>query len=1446
MEHHEDLPVLSPPSTPTPKLARREEQPVGKHFMTPERRRRNKDAGIVPRPDLALRFDKLNSFMDDLMKIEDTSGADAGPSQETADNSTPPEVDPDITMEETYAAGDVAGELTSGAQKGTYKRFRPRPEDSLRSLHASWLETIPIILDDYLNYLRASHSRTARFQPDWAFSCPAGKCFVETTQVLCLHFEYPLSVECKYCECRSITQVLVSKGLFPTSPTQPRVAISIDLLDFYFALFERSADAVSALASALKTFYQRRGFPILGSNGEPVQDPFRRGMSNAIQWYDHLRQQHRTRVEGAIDCALTLVDLKVQLDCSGESASESAAGVNAPPAKTAETNVADTQLQRHVGEGNTKDADTSLSAAEHQRDAPVTTSVDVAGVRDGLCDNMPDGVRDHTRDGVRDGTRQHNIPKQRDISAQSGSQQRPGPPAPYVTTETTEDVTRKPADTPKQPRNASPSKVKPQCTPQAQTAGNVVPALINAHTLVAGQCHRILQKRCPACFGGNRFGRSFEDDGGDIHVAMDATFSQRHNAAAGDRPWHYVAEYFISKEQVDAVGERIAAARKKAPKTFSTRVPEAALDECQKSFEAADEKKEKTSSNKFDDTGLMALVCRHDIVLFLANVDTPGEQQKYAIALLEHLYSLLPDSATVAAFYDIGCVLDRSVHTYDILTNGIVERLIFATSVMHAYGHQWACQLVYNPRLREGLGLSEGEGTERVWSQFRILIGVTRTSGRERRVWILDQHAKYVNEKAREELGAWIRSRFKNGVEAREAVAMAHLLACGVSTEELRAQWSLQQSSQLASRPHAPARLKRELDSVLSLQAELDTIEKHLSTVQDSILVSGANPISQGFVDSLRRSHAHTVKKVEEFYVSLNVTDHGFPELKNLPLEFVRTLLIARDLKINIRKRAIGSFFEWDKLDRAAGGRDQPLGTKLHQQTRKAIAKRTPALMTAIRKFNTYCDTLKTVYNAEWNFPLPQHLPTELGALREDTSLLTDVWITPTETDMPPRWLDDPQVRSGIRALLNKDRCQEERRRLGQEADNLCRWYGRELAAVELALRMPQNSQIAFLLQQKKDELLLLKARWRTPFVSNLRFDAHTRRASQLALQLSGIEEAPPPLAWIHLPVPDDSDGLQEVMEEEGTFDVLLACDTLEQLVGDLDIESSIPEIADFESNLVSQPPATTLGQLSGASYDYIMGVQRTLILTTLDPDNHLVDSTPLPSFPRPIHPVNPNEALLIPATEDFVRIIIPGRELRRLEQREAWLSDDCINGGMQALLRYYGTSLTYGGAPALLSSRVFSLHCSGASDDALWRDCRGTRLWTKRVWIMPIHRQQPNPHWTLAVVYWDERKIAYFDSLADSKSWEADVPAVYSLMYKLHRIANEKGCEVRLHLDETSWETYLLADSPLQSNGYDCGIWVLACVAALLRGYHSVQLTSSEISYFRGDLLCLLRSLVV
>ena len=123
----------------------------------------------------------------------------------------------------------------------------------------------------------------------------------------------------------------------------------------------------------------------------------------------------------------------------------------------------------------------------------------------------------------------------------------------------------------------------------------------------------------------------------------------------------------------------------------------------------------------------------------------------------------------------------------------------------------------------------------------------------------------------------------------------------------------------------APARLRRELDSVLNLQAELDDIKKFVAAMQTHIRTENTNPQAHHFLRSLQQSHARTIEQVEALYASLNVPEE-FPEIQGLSLPFVQTLIMARDLKINIRKRAIGSFFEWDKLDRAAGGRDQPLG----------------------------------------------------------------------------------------------------------------------------------------------------------------------------------------------------------------------------------------------------------------------------------------------------------------------------------------------------------------------------------------------------------------------------------------------------------------------------------------------------------------------------------------
>jgi len=122
--------------------------------------------------------------------------------------------------------------------------------------------------------------------------------------------------------------------------------------------------------------------------------------------------------------------------------------------------------------------------------------------------------------------------------------------------------------------------------------------------------------------------------------------------------------------------------------------------------------------------------------------------------------------------------------------------------------------------------------------------------------------------------------------------------------------------------------LKKELDTVLTLQTELDSSERALQNVRTIIEKGQVSQDARDALASLERGHERLLDKVDALYSSLNIQDR-FPELDGVNFQFVQTLLLARDLKINIRKRAIGSFFEWDKLDRAIGGKQKALGWSL-------------------------------------------------------------------------------------------------------------------------------------------------------------------------------------------------------------------------------------------------------------------------------------------------------------------------------------------------------------------------------------------------------------------------------------------------------------------------------------------------------------------------------------
>ncbi|KAG6912926.1 hypothetical protein DXG01_011071, partial [Tephrocybe rancida] len=141
----------------------------------------------------------------------------------------------------------------------------------------------------------------------------------------------------------------------------------------------------------------------------------------------------------------------------------------------------------------------------------------------------------------------------------------------------------------------------------------------------------------------------------DTIVCIDACFTQKRNRQARDPPRTHPCTVFIPEQDAEAMEKYVDFIRSKkmpAMKRMNTdepdhlegslRVPKSVLDGCEAGFTAADSRREKASTQFFDDTALMALLCQHDVVLFIANMRSAGEKQHYVLVLMETLFQHLP------------------------------------------------------------------------------------------------------------------------------------------------------------------------------------------------------------------------------------------------------------------------------------------------------------------------------------------------------------------------------------------------------------------------------------------------------------------------------------------------------------------------------------------------------------------------------------------------------------------------------------------------------------------------------------------------------------------------------------------------------------------------------------------------------------------------------------
>jgi hypothetical protein len=126
---------------------------------------------------------------------------------------------------------------------------------------------------------------------------------------------------------------------------------------------------------------------------------------------------------------------------------------------------------------------------------------------------------------------------------------------------------------------------------------------------------------------------------------------------------------------------------------------------------------------------------------------------------------------------------------------------------------------------------------------------------------------------------------------------------------------------------------------------------------------------------------------------------------------------------------------------------------KIADHTAGSVKRRDPGIQQLARRYNTACvDLAKLVQacQAPSNAVAPEVIPMDrLFDLDVDDSIWQDVGLDETnDAAEPPLWLCNEKVRSGIRAVVVRDRCDEEIRRVLLEQRALHEWFEEEWKVV--------------------------------------------------------------------------------------------------------------------------------------------------------------------------------------------------------------------------------------------------------------------------------------------------------------------------------------------------------------------------------------------------------------
>ncbi|KAJ7854158.1 hypothetical protein B0H14DRAFT_3085541 [Mycena olivaceomarginata] len=581
-----------------------------------------------------------------------------------------------------------------------------------------------------------------------------------------------------------------------------------------------------------------------------------------------------------------------------------------------------------------------------------------------------------------------------------------------------------------------------------------------------------LISRCPACFGGLEHDASQQVD---IEVCLDGCYTQKRKRtkAGRDPPRMHPQTRFVSEATAQKMDEHVETVRPPKPAKAKQprgeeeadgyeggmKVPRSVLNECEFSLTT---------------TGLMAILCRHDRVLWLVNMRTPGEKQYYALTLLEMLFQHLPLNIRVGVLYDIACQLHRSCAKFGFLGR-YLHRILFAVSVFHAFAHCWACQLIYHPLKCRGFGFTNGEGCERFWHSISKLIPYLRVAGYHNRLHTIDSQIEHADKASLGRLGSWLVCRTVH-CEGKRREAKRDLAECGIEEDVLREEWKKQVAAQTKpAQRRSKTRGSAAVEEVILARKRVNALFQSMTVLRDALgdpdLTAHVLLYAESRVENAEAAWRWEQQKLQRLEQQLGVTDATLIQ-KLRHSDYYAARMNAKVMKDRLRQRLRECKFKLDLIERSfrCSRKNQK-----NDHAGAAIKRREPTISNTVKEYNKLCADIATL-NRSKKAPAGALAPSPIPAkdifqLDVDDAIWQDMGLD--EDTEPAAWLVDDKVRAGIRAMLQKDRCDEEAPRLKRERRHLQIWFATEWEAVSETMKIAQGAgTVQYQLQLRREELL--------------------------------------------------------------------------------------------------------------------------------------------------------------------------------------------------------------------------------------------------------------------------------------------------------------------------------------------------------------------------------------